>query len=94
MNGNKEDVQTWVEKFIKNYNIYVKRYVRINTEELNFLKGKTIFSFEYVNPGDTCYFQGTQETLVDTTLINIGEGILGEALVRRSPVSPVKFLVN
>jgi len=34
-----------------------------------------------VNPEDTCYFQGTRETLVDSTLIKIGEGIIGEALV-------------
>ena len=33
------------------------------------------------NPDDTCYYQGTRETLADTTLIKIGEGIFREALV-------------
>ena len=33
-----------------------------------------------INPENTCYFQGTRETLVDSTLIKIGEGIIGEAL--------------
>ena len=33
------------------------------------------------NPEDTCYYQGTRETLADTNLINIGEGIFKEALV-------------
>ena len=33
------------------------------------------------NPDDTCYYQGTRETLADTTLIKIGEGIFWEALV-------------
>ena len=32
------------------------------------------------NPDDTCYYQGTRETLVDTTLIKIGESILKETL--------------
>ena len=32
------------------------------------------------NPDDTCYYQGTRETLADTTLIKIGEGILKETL--------------
>ena len=32
------------------------------------------------NPDDTCYYQGTQETLADTTLIKIGEGIMTETL--------------
>ena len=33
------------------------------------------------NPEDTCYYQGTRETLVDTTLINIRESIFRETLV-------------
>jgi len=94
---------------IKNYVLgELKRYVRINTEELNFLKIKNNFFLRMrnrgfmkkvlvrwfsevryshraklldVNPEDTCYFQGTRETLVDSTLIKIGEGIIGEALV-------------
>jgi len=32
------------------------------------------------NPDDTCYYQGTRETLADTTLIKIGEGIMKETL--------------
>ena len=32
------------------------------------------------NPDDTCYYQGTRETVADTTLIKIGEGILTETL--------------
>ena len=32
------------------------------------------------NPDDTCYYQGTRETLVDTTLIKIRETILKETL--------------
>ena len=32
------------------------------------------------NPDDTCYYQGTQETLADTNLIKIGEGIMKETL--------------
>ena len=32
------------------------------------------------NPDETCYYQGTQETLEDTTLIKIGESILKETL--------------
>ena len=32
------------------------------------------------NPDDTCYYQGTQEKLEDTTLIKIGESILKETL--------------
>ena len=32
------------------------------------------------NPDDTCYYQGTQETQADTTLIKIGEGIMKETL--------------
>jgi len=32
------------------------------------------------NPDDTCYYQGTRETLADTTLIKIRETILKETL--------------
>ena len=32
------------------------------------------------NPDDTCYYQGTRETLADTNLIKIGEGIMKETL--------------
>ena len=32
------------------------------------------------NPDDTCYYQGTWETLADTNLIKIGEGIIKETL--------------
>ena len=84
---------------IKNYVLgELKRYVRINTEELNFLKIKNNFFLRMrnrgfmkkvlvrwfsevkysnraklpdVNPEDTCYFQGTQETLDDSTLIKL-----------------------
>ena len=94
---------------IKNYVLgELKRYVRINTEEINFLKIKNKFflrmrnrgfkknllaqwfsqvkysnrtKFLDGNPDDTCYYQGTRETLADSTLIKIGEGILREALV-------------
>ena len=33
------------------------------------------------NPEDIFYYQGTRETMVDTTLIKLGEGIMREALV-------------
>ena len=33
------------------------------------------------NPEDICYYQGTRETMADTTLIKIGEGIMREELV-------------
>ena len=33
------------------------------------------------NPDDACYYQGTRETLVDTSRFNIGEDIMREALV-------------
>ena len=86
----------------------LKRYVRVNTEEINFLKIKNKFflrmrnrgfkknklaqwfsQIKYSNrtksldgnPDDTCYYQCTRETLADTTLIKIGEGIFREALV-------------
>ena len=93
---------------IKNYVLgELKRYVRINTEELNYQKIKNNFflrmrnrgfhknelakwfsqvkysnraKFLDGNPDDTCYYQGTRETLADTTLIKIGEGILKETL--------------
>ena len=32
------------------------------------------------NPDDTCYYQGTRETLADTTLIKIRDTILKETL--------------
>ena len=32
------------------------------------------------NPDDTYYYQGTRETMADTTLIKIGEGIMKETL--------------
>ena len=32
------------------------------------------------NPDNTCYYQGTRETLADTTLIKIWEGIMRETL--------------
>ena len=94
--------------FLHNYVLgELKRYVRINTEELNFLKIKNNFflrirnrgfrknlltqwfsqvrysnrtKFLDGNPEDICYYQGTRETMVDTTLIKIGEGIRREAL--------------
>ena len=80
-------------------------YLRINTEEINFLKIQTLFfpsneksrvqekiasgfhkylnrtKFLDSNPEDTCYYQGTRETLVDTPLINIRESIFRETLV-------------
>ena len=87
----------------------LKLYVRINTEELNFLKIKIKFFLRIRNRGfmkkvlmrwfsevkyanlnraellvvnleDTSFFQGTREALVDSTLIKIGEGIIGEVL--------------
>ena len=85
---------------IKNYVLgELKRYVRINTEELNYQKIKNNFflrmrnrgfhknvlakwfsqvkysnraKFLDGNPDDTCYYQGTRETLADTNLIKIG----------------------
>ena len=85
---------------IKNYVLgELKRYVRINTEELNYQKIKNSFflrmrnrgfnknvlakwfsqvkysnraKFLDGNPDDTCYYQGTRETLADTNLIKIG----------------------
>ena len=93
---------------IKNYVLgELKRYVRINTEELNYQKIKNSFflrmrnrgfhknmlanwfsqvkysnraKFLDDNPDDTCYYQGTRETLADTTLIKIRETILKETL--------------
>jgi len=93
---------------IKNYVLgELKRYVRINTEELNYQKIKNNFflrmrnrgfhknvlanwfsqvkysnraKFLDDNPDDTCYYQGTRETLADTTLIKIRETILKETL--------------
>ena len=32
------------------------------------------------NPEDTCYYQDTRETMADTTLIKIGEGVMRETL--------------
>ena len=38
------------------------------------------------NPDDTCYYQGTRETLEDTTLIKIGEDIIKETLGKAATV--------
>jgi hypothetical protein len=43
-----------------------------NTNRTKFLDG---------NPEDICYYQGTRKTMVDTTLIKIGEGIIRDELV-------------
>ena len=45
------------------------------------VKYSNIGKFVDVNPEDTCYVQGTQKTMMDSTLIKIGEGMFGEVMV-------------
>ena len=42
---------------------------------------KQNYKFLDGNPDGTCYYQGTCETMVNTSLINIGEDIMRETMV-------------